>query len=154
MEVTQDAICYYHVRRNRRKGSSRATGGGSSSLERSGDAKLIPLGTVRRFGVQRDDKRVLILQCAEREFFFRLPSKVSCDEWVERLCNVAAVQAAAEKAATEAAEHAAKGVAEAADTAEEKAADKAVFVDAKALGSTADDGVIETSEACGEYAVV
>ena len=96
VEVTQDALCYYHVRRRSQRSSSRASGsaGFTFSHERVGEAKLIPLGAVSRVCVQRDDKRVLVLQCQEREFFFRLPSRAICDEWAAKLSVVAAVRAA------------------------------------------------------------
>jgi hypothetical protein len=98
VEVTQDAVCYYRVRRRSQQSSSSISasfpGGERHTHERAGEAKLIPLETVRRVGVQRDDKRVLVLQCREREFFFRLPSRAECDEWATKISVMAAARAA------------------------------------------------------------
>lgn len=139
VEVTRDDVCYQHVRLKRRRNgdgqgsNARVRNGGDGrstevsnavqleGVQRVGVAKRIPLSSLKCVGVQRDDPRVLILQNAEREFFFRLQSAAQCDVWAQSLSSIAEDRAArAARAACEKSGARSTAAAEIAETEEEQ----------------------------------
>ena len=107
VELAEEAICYQHVRSRRQpipggQLASRLSDEASrlprlkimrrrpKCIQASGAKKLIPYESIRRVGVQSDDQTVLVLECFERVYFFKMPTTAHCSEWAAALCVAAA----------------------------------------------------------------
>ena len=93
--TTPEALCYQHVRSTRHlqrapSSSNSTTLAATAQKEPHGKITRIAFDTIRRIGVEADDPHVLVLQCFEREYFFRFSSAPHCEEWAAVLCAAAA----------------------------------------------------------------
>ena len=95
--MTPYALCYQHVRagaalRTRSMQSSRDTSKPSTCqyVLAAATPKAIPFDAIRRIGVARDDRHVLVLECLDRDYAFRFASPPQCEEWTAVLCAVTA----------------------------------------------------------------
>ena len=80
--TTPEALCYQHVRSTRhlqRAPSSCSTTLAATAQRSHGKITRIAFDTIRRIGVEADDPHVLVLQCFERQYFFRFSSAPHCE---------------------------------------------------------------------------
>ena len=61
-------------------------GRGAAALAPIGKPSRVPFASIKRVGVQADDPLVLVVQCLEREHYFRFATAPLCEEWAAALC--------------------------------------------------------------------
>lgn len=77
MYTTPDALCYRHV--------------GLASQMPRGKTTAVAYSTMQRVGVHADEPTVLLIECEQRQYFFRLQSVAQCERWAA-IITVAASQ--------------------------------------------------------------
>lgn len=77
MYTTPGALCYRHV--------------GLASQMPRGKTTAIAFSTMQRVGVHADEPTVLLIECEQRQYFFRFQSAAQCERWAA-IITVAASQ--------------------------------------------------------------
>ena len=75
--ATPTALCWQHV------APLRPGGGGG---EPKGPVSQVPFTSMRRVGVQEDDRTCMLIECAGRHYCFRFRSQANCSAWASVLC--------------------------------------------------------------------
>ena len=77
MYTTPGALCYRHV--------------GLASQMPRGKTTAVAFSTMQRVGVHADEPTVLLIECEQRQYFFRFQSAAQCERWAA-IITVAASQ--------------------------------------------------------------